>query len=155
MTFWYGSGDPYLCLTDLDPDPAIFVGDLAHYFFQVYLHNFSKIKEVINIRNQGFSYYFAWWLKDPDPYLWLTDPGGPETYGSRSGFESSKHCFLSLHEVLYFQAPEETSSYVENTQLLKFKFFCIVQLFLRSWIWFRPNLKCGSRYETLEESDIQ
>ncbi len=31
---------------------------------------------------------FDWWWKDPDPYLWLTDPdsdpGGPKTYGSGS-----------------------------------------------------------------------
>jgi len=27
---------------------------------------------------------FAWWYKDPDPYLWQMDPdpGGPKTYGS-------------------------------------------------------------------------
>jgi hypothetical protein len=30
VTFWYGSGsaDPYLCLTDPDPDPTIFVRGL-------------------------------------------------------------------------------------------------------------------------------
>jgi hypothetical protein len=30
---------------------------------------------------------FAWWWKDPDPYIWLTDldPGGPKIYGSGSG----------------------------------------------------------------------
>jgi hypothetical protein len=31
-----------------------------------------------------FLIIFAWWWKDPepDPYLWLTDPDGPKTYGS-------------------------------------------------------------------------
>ncbi len=53
----------------LDPDPAIFVIDLEHaskklifntifsayYFLKVHLHQ----KELQNIRNQGFSYYFC------------------------------------------------------------------------------------------------
>jgi hypothetical protein len=83
MTFWgaswSGSADP--CLWLMDPDPSIFVIDLqdaskkiilnkifsAHYFLKIHLHNFSKILTI-----------FAWWWKDPepDPYLWLTDPGG-------------------------------------------------------------------------------
>ncbi len=45
-------------------------------------------------RNQGFSYYiFAWWQKDPYPYLWLMDPnpgpGGPKTCGSGFWFGST------------------------------------------------------------------
>jgi hypothetical protein len=39
-------------------------------------------KKARNCRNQRFLTTFAWWWKDPDPYLWLTDPEGPKTYGS-------------------------------------------------------------------------
>jgi hypothetical protein len=63
----------------MDPDAAIFVTELqnakkkliikksfpAYCFLKVHLHNFSKVKrpkEVkkhLNLRNQGFSYYFC------------------------------------------------------------------------------------------------
>ncbi len=54
----------------------------------LHLHIFSKIKshkgKTIGIKL--FLTVFAWWLKDPDPYLWqidpVPDPGGPKTYGS-------------------------------------------------------------------------
>ncbi len=32
------------------------------------------IKKLQNSRNRCFSYYFAWWWKDPDPCFWLTYP---------------------------------------------------------------------------------
>jgi hypothetical protein len=82
MTFWggSGSGDPWIRIRILDPDPAIFVIDLpaaskkvifntffsAYYFLKVHLHHFSKIKsqkESHNSRNQAFSNYFCMMIK--------------------------------------------------------------------------------------------
>ncbi len=78
--------DPCLGLMDPDQDPAIFVSDLQkankklffhevflliRYFLKVHLHHFSKIKcpkEVTKQEESRFSYYLAWWWKDPDPY---------------------------------------------------------------------------------------
>ncbi len=55
---------------------------LCNEWYQVlsphFIHRQFRHKEVTNSRNQGFSYYFAWWWKDPEPdpypYLWRTDP---------------------------------------------------------------------------------
>ncbi len=60
VTFWYRSGsgsisaDPYHCVTDPDPDPALFrqwlsrcgqkISFFAYYFLKVHLHQTSKIK---------------------------------------------------------------------------------------------------------------
>ncbi len=70
-----GSGS-VLWLTDPDADlggPKIF-GSYGTGT-QVISHK-EVIKKFWNSRNQGFSYFFAWWWKDtdPDPYLWPTDP---------------------------------------------------------------------------------
>ncbi len=55
------------------------------YFFCLLLFKDKKSKRSRNSRNQGFSLHFCL-IKDPDPYLWLTDsdpdPGGQKTYGS-------------------------------------------------------------------------
>ncbi len=65
MTFWYWSGyaDPYLWLTDPDPDPGIFVRDFptcfAYYFLKQNFQNFSKIKSRKEV------------TKQQDPYLVL------------------------------------------------------------------------------------
>ncbi len=92
VTFWYGSGsaDPYFWLTDPDPSVKFKTSTkfFAYYFLKVHLRHSSKIKVIKmsqNSENQGFSHYFAWWWKDPDPdsYLWLTDQCGPKV--SRSG----------------------------------------------------------------------
>ncbi len=48
----------------------------AFYLLQVHLH-FSKkkiLKKSQNSRNQSFPHYFCLMIKNPDPYLWLTDP---------------------------------------------------------------------------------
>ncbi len=62
----------------------------AYYFLKIHLYNSSQIKShkmSQNSRNLGFLTLFAWWWKDldRDPNLWLTDLGGPKTYGSGSG----------------------------------------------------------------------
>ncbi len=47
--------------------------------FFAYCITFSKVhlrQKAKNCRNQRFLTTFAWWWKDPDPYLWLTDPEG-------------------------------------------------------------------------------
>ncbi len=80
MTFWYGSGsaDPYLWLTDSDPEPAI--SFFVYYFLKLHLHNFSQMK---SLKEQEvwrfFLNIFAWWLKEPDLVLADKDPdpGGP------------------------------------------------------------------------------
>ncbi len=78
VTFRCGSEsvDPYLCLTHLAPNPAMFVSNLqdgnkkfilknkffAYCFLKLHLHHFSKRKRrknSQNSRNQGFSYFFA------------------------------------------------------------------------------------------------
>ncbi len=60
-------------------------GTMAH------LHHSSKIKKKSQrsyktLEIKVFLTIFAWWWKDPDPYLWLTDPDadprGLKTYGS-------------------------------------------------------------------------
>ncbi len=77
--------DPWHFGKDPNLDPAIFVSDLPviNIFcllgtFLRYITKFIKDKRVIkksqNNRNQGFSYYFAWWWKDLDLNLWLNDP---------------------------------------------------------------------------------
>ncbi len=52
----------------------------------LHLHHSSMIKSSKEVANQlkVFLTIFAWWWKDPDPYLWLADldPGGPKTYWS-------------------------------------------------------------------------
>ncbi len=52
---------------------------LIWYFLKVHLHHLSKIKkspkEVAKVEKKIFRIIFAWWWKDPDPYLWLTDKG--------------------------------------------------------------------------------
>jgi hypothetical protein len=103
MIFWcgFGSGsgsaDPCVWLVDpdADPDPAFFVIDLqdankniisfsafCRYICIIFQRQKVK-KKSQSSRNQGFSYIFYWWQKDPDPYLWLMDPDpeGPKTYG--------------------------------------------------------------------------
>ncbi len=86
MKFWFGSGsaDPYLWLIDpdADADPAIFVNDFLDVnknfcllLFEVTFTSFCKNKK--SKRSQKtvgikvFHKILAWWLKDPDPYLWL------------------------------------------------------------------------------------
>ncbi len=54
----------------------------AHYFLKVHLHHSSKIKSQKEYKTVEIRVFiFAWWRKDPNPYLWLKDPdpGGPET----------------------------------------------------------------------------
>ncbi len=99
MTFWYGSGsaDPYLGL--IDPDPLflsvtfkkatkIYHSCFAYYLlFEGTLTSFFKDKKsqrshkTVGIKI--FLNVFAWWEKDPDPNLWLTDPdpGHQKSYG--------------------------------------------------------------------------
>jgi hypothetical protein len=54
-----------------DPDPAIFVSDLQD------VNNNNKISTFFCVSWCFFKVQFttfAWWYKDPDPYLWLMDP---------------------------------------------------------------------------------
>ncbi len=95
MTFWCGSGsgsaDPSLWLMDPDPDPAIFVVNLQDanknkwkkkffclLLFEDTFTSFFKNKKLKRSKKnswyQGFSYYFACWLKDPDPDPYPGDP---------------------------------------------------------------------------------
>jgi hypothetical protein len=46
ITFCYGSADPCLWLIDPDPDFS------AHYFLNVHLHRFSKIKSQKEVKKQ-------------------------------------------------------------------------------------------------------
>ncbi len=127
MTFWGGSGssDPCFWLMDPDSDPESgscyfrhwpsrrqqktnltqFFLLITFWRYQVHLHHFLKIKsqkESQNGRNQGF---FAW-QKDPDPepnpYLWLADPEGPNTCGS-SGSGTLPRC---LSRIRFFFIPD-------------------------------------------------
>jgi hypothetical protein len=91
QTFWCGSGsaDPSLWL--IDPDPAIFVIALQlfrlitfwRYIYIIFKDNkFKRSHKTVGIN--FFLTIFAWWQKDPGPYLWLEDldPGGPKTCGT-------------------------------------------------------------------------
>ncbi len=62
MKFWYGCG-------------------VRSFFKDKKSYRSHKIEGIT-----VFLTIFAWWQKDPDPYLWLMDPdpGGPITYGSGS-----------------------------------------------------------------------
>ncbi len=42
----------------------------------------KSLKSHKTVEIKVFRTIFAWWWKDPDPLLWLTDPEGPKTYGS-------------------------------------------------------------------------
>jgi hypothetical protein len=101
------STDPYFWLTDLAPDPALFINDLqdankeyinyfAYYFLKVHILHSSKIKSQRSHKTVESSVYyyfiFSGLLKedpnpDPDSYLWLADPdpGGPKTLESGPG----------------------------------------------------------------------
>ncbi len=56
------------------------------YFLKIHLHHFSKIKSHKPVGIKVILTIFAWWQKDPNPYLWLMDPdqGGPKIYESGS-----------------------------------------------------------------------
>jgi hypothetical protein len=136
MTFWGGSGsgsgssDQCFWLIDPDPDPAIFVIDLqdaskklifnkifsAYYFLKVHLHHFSKIKSQEWIK--AFLTIFAWWLKDPDPYLWLVDPdpdpGGPKTCGSGGSGSGSGTLVQSQWNMTMESDPQQYCFYYSN-----------------------------------------
>jgi hypothetical protein len=88
--------DPYHWLTDTGP--ALFVSDLqdvnkkfiCSLLFEGWVTSFFKDNKSQRshktVKIKAFLTIFAWWQKDqdpnPDPFLWLTDPGGPKTYGS-------------------------------------------------------------------------
>ncbi len=77
------TADPYLSLTDPDADPR----GLKHTDLHGTFTSFFKVKNHKEVTKQFqlvILTNFAWWWKDPDPYLWLADPGGPKTYGSGS-----------------------------------------------------------------------
>jgi hypothetical protein len=94
------SADPYLLLAD--PDPVLFVSGpddankkLLNKLFlfitsrmYTYIILSSKIKKESRshqtVKIKVLLTIFAWWWKDPDLYIWLTDldPRGPKTYGS-------------------------------------------------------------------------
>ncbi len=64
-----------------DPDPE-------QWYIYIILQRSKVTKKWLNSRNQGFLTIFAddgrIGTPEPDPYCWLTDPGGPKTYGSGS-----------------------------------------------------------------------
>ncbi len=83
--------DPWHFGVDPDPDPAILSLTFktpkktnlkksfsAYLFLQARLHHFSKIKKSKSghktVGIKVLITIFAWWQKDPDPYLWLMDP---------------------------------------------------------------------------------
>jgi hypothetical protein len=92
------SSDPYFWLMDPDVDPApgscsflqwpsrrqVFLIITFWTYFYIIFQRYKVTKESRNSRNQGFSLFFAWWLKDPDLDLADLDPGGPKTFGSGS-----------------------------------------------------------------------
>ncbi len=43
-------------------------------YIYIIFQRYKVKKKSQNSRNQGFFTIFAWWQKDPDPYLWPTDP---------------------------------------------------------------------------------
>ncbi len=96
---WHFGMTPYLWL--MNPDPAFFVSDLqdaisfiCRLLFEGTFTSFftDKSHKNLQVEMKGFRTIYAWWSKDPDlspdPYLWLTNPGGLKTYwsyGSGSG----------------------------------------------------------------------
>ncbi len=78
-----------------------------HTYIHSYIHTFkSFVKDKKSQRSyktveiEAFITIFAWWWKDPepDPYLWITDPGGPKTYGSGS---PTLHGALDTHDAFF------------------------------------------------------
>jgi hypothetical protein len=90
--------DPWCFGTDPDADLRIHASDLQDTntrFFCLFLLEdtftsfFKDKKSKRSHKSIGIKVLrtsFAWWWKDPEPYLWITDPdtGGPKTYGSGS-----------------------------------------------------------------------
>ncbi len=70
VTFWYGYGssDPYLRLTDPDADP----GCPKTYGSGTLVKSQKEVTK--QKKSRFFLSIFAWWWKDPEPYLGLTDP---------------------------------------------------------------------------------
>ncbi len=78
-----GSSDSYIWITDPE-GPKTKIRNTGT--FAPFVTNKKYYRSYKTIENKVFLTIFAWWWKDLDPYLWLTDsdadPGGPKTYGS-------------------------------------------------------------------------
>ncbi len=88
---------------DPTPDPTPLYNDFKNvrknnffriffvYFTHRYVHHFQSKKLNFLLKYFLVEHYFSllnlfmWQEKDPDPYIWLLDPGGPKTCGSSSG----------------------------------------------------------------------
>ncbi len=50
------------------------------------------------VENKVFLIIFAWWWKDlePDPYLWLADPGGQKYMDPTDADPDPQHCYFQI-----------------------------------------------------------
>jgi hypothetical protein len=111
ITFWYGSGFGsghcyFVSLPSRRPQKIIFCQvifcllGIFWTFNKIIFFNDKKIsRSYKTVGIKVFLTIFTRWQKDPesDPYLWLTDPDGPKTYGSYwSGTATLTKAFFNL-----------------------------------------------------------
>ncbi len=92
ILIWIRSGAaPLTNVSDLqDANKNNSFSFFSSVLLKVHLHHSSQTKVIKKSRNTErnvFLTIYARWWKDPDPYLWLTDPGDPKTYGTRTYYK--------------------------------------------------------------------
>ncbi len=126
-------------------------------FTLVFLSIKSK-KKSQNIINQGFSYFFACWWKDLDPYKIMTDPDleGPKTSGSTT-LRHTNIFFLHHYLVYYLWLMKLRPLHEKRLQdnlLLIFSAVFIVSPPLSDFHRNQPYVISGSVDQTVKVSSV-